>query len=162
MVNRMTAHWTINLKHLPVSPAMLFLASAIFFLLIELLAVSYNLLLWASFIYGIGLAIFALIYWVFPLIFRRDLNQRLGFLHFWTTFTLLFLFFFDLLMSSAVKYPKYYYSFGNTESSLIGEWFYSINVQLTILALLVASAQLIFVYNLAYSAFRGKKISQQP
>ncbi len=106
------------------------------------------------------LVVFGAIYHWYPKITGRMLNDTWGKIHFWITF----------LGTYAIYYPMHYLGFAgvprryfaNGETAFMSDSVQSLNVAITIAALVVAAAQLIFLWNLFHSYFRGRASGPNP
>ena len=114
----------------------------------------FHLVMGVAAIFGV----FAGTYFWFPKMFGRMMNETLGKLHFWLTFAgayLIFMPFHYLGMAGNVR--RY--------SAFVDDYLQPllpVHKFITIAALATGAAQLIFLYNLIHSRFRGKPASQNP
>ncbi|HSB60409.1 MAG TPA: cbb3-type cytochrome c oxidase subunit I [Vicinamibacteria bacterium] len=97
-------------------------------------------------------------YW-FPKMFGRLMNETLGKLHFWFTFLAYYCVFFPMHYTGLAGhmrriYDPYQYEF------LKG--LQPINQFVTVAAFVLGASQVIFLVNLLWSAFRGKKAGENP
>lgn len=99
------------------------------------------------------------VYHWFPRMFGRMMNNTLGFIHFWVTFICMYGVFFPMHFLGLSGVPRRYYS--NSAFPMFDNLI-DINIMVTVFAILGTSAQLIFIFNFFYSAFRGRKASQNP
>jgi cytochrome c oxidase subunit 1 len=99
------------------------------------------------------------VYHWFPKMFRREMDERLGYLHFWVTFICAYLVFFPMHFMGLDGVPRRYYAF--TEFEFMKEWL-TVNVFITWAAIIASLAQLAFLYNFFHSIFYGKKTTQNP
>jgi cytochrome c oxidase subunit 1 len=99
------------------------------------------------------------VYHWFPKMFRREMDEKLGYLHFWITFVCAYLVFFPMHFMGLDGVPRRYYAF--TEFEFMKEWL-TVNVFITWAAIIAALAQLAFLYNFFHSIFYGKKTTQNP
>jgi cytochrome c oxidase subunit 1 len=106
------------------------------------------------------LVIFGGIYHWFPKVTGRMLDDRLGKLHFWITFLGTYAIFFPMHYLGILGMPRRYYSFDNY--AFIPPSAHMLNTVITVLALIVATAQLLFIANLVWSTFRGRKADSNP
>lgn len=107
-------------------------------------------------------AIFGMIagvYHWFPKFYRRRMDDRLGSLHFWLTIVSAYGVFFPMHFMGLAGVPRRYYQF-----TLLDEFsvWNDLNVFITIMGLLGAFAQIIFLYNFFNSIFNGRKTEQNP
>src|SRR3954471_2868285 len=106
------------------------------------------------------LVIFGAIYHWYPKITGRMLNEKLGQLHFWVTFLGTYAIFFPMHYLGFVGMPRRYYTFEGI--GFIPDSAQSLNAFMTIAALLVGATQLVFVANMIWSLFRGRKADPNP
>jgi cytochrome c oxidase subunit 1 len=99
------------------------------------------------------------VYHWFPKMFGRLLNPKLGYLHFWITFTGIYLVFFPMHYVGMAGFPRRYYAFTVFESF---SNYFDMNVLISIAAFVTFAAQLIFVYNFIHSMYRGKISGPNP
>jgi len=104
------------------------------------------------------LAEFTSIYYFFPKIFKRSMNTILGNIHALVTCVgLLCIIIPAEYMSERLAPVRRYYSFNAYESF---NKFGYLTMLISICAVLVIFVQLLFIYNLFYSMFWGKKITR--
>jgi cytochrome c oxidase subunit 1 len=106
------------------------------------------------------LVIFGAIYHWYPLMTGRMLDQVLGHFHFWVTFIGAYVIFLPLHYLGFLGVPRRYYEMGGTD--FIPQSAQSLNAFVTVVALIVGFAQLVFLYNLVTSAYKGKKAEKNP
>ena len=110
------------------------------------------------------LAVFGAVYHWYPKITGRMLNDGMGNFHFWVTFVGLYCIYYPMHYLGIMGVPRRYYS--NEGANGLPDWVPEsaqlVNVGITIAAIAVASAQLIFLYNLYISATRGKPAGGNP
>jgi len=106
------------------------------------------------------LVIFGAIYHWFPKITGRMLNDGLGKLHFWVTFLGTYAIFFPMHYLGFVGIPRRYHDFEGI--GFITQSARDLNAFITIAALIVGAAQIVFLFNLAWSAFRGRPAGSNP
>lgn len=106
------------------------------------------------------LAVFGAVYHWYPKITGRMLNETLGKFHFWVTFIGLYCIYYPMHYLGILGVPRRYYANGVTD--FIPESAQSLNVGISIAAIVVASTQLVFLYNLAVSTTRGKPAGDNP
>jgi cytochrome c oxidase subunit 1 len=103
--------------------------------------------------------IFAGTYYWFPKMFGRMMNETLGRIHFWFTFVGVYAIFMPMHFLGMVGHPRRY-------SEISGVNFLAplepVHVFITIAAFVTAAAQLVFLFNLFWSMFKGKKASENP
>ena len=101
---------------------------------------------------------FAGTYFWFPKMFGRMMNETLGKLHFWATFIGVYCIFMPMHFLGIAGNPRRYSAF--TDNFLLP--LMPLHEFMTIAALLTGAAQLIFLFNLFWSMFKGEKASQNP
>ncbi len=106
------------------------------------------------------LAIFGGIYHWFPKVSGRMLNDTLGKVHFWVTFLGTYTIYFPMHYLGFVGVPRRYYSFENFE--FIPPSAQDLQAFTTVAALIVGVFQLLFIFNLVWSLFKGKRADANP
>jgi cytochrome c oxidase subunit 1 len=106
------------------------------------------------------LVVFGGIYHWYPKVTGRMLNDTLGQFHFWVTFLGTYAIFFPMHYLGILGMPRRYYVFEGYE--FIPQSAHTLNTWITVAALIVATAQLAFIGNLIWSAFRGKRADGNP
>ena len=106
------------------------------------------------------LVIFGAIYHWYPLMTGRMLNQAMGHFHFWVTFVGAYAVYLPMHYLGFVGVPRRYYEIGVTE--FIPDSAQTLNAFITVAALIVGFAQVVFFYNLGWSFFRGKVAERNP
>lgn len=106
------------------------------------------------------LVIFGAIYHWYPKVTGRMLNEVMGRIHFWITFLGTYAIFFPMHYLGLVGAPRRYYELG--ETSFIPESAHTLNIFITVMALVVGAAQLVFLFNLVWSLFRGREAGGNP
>ncbi|MDB5123797.1 MAG: cytochrome c oxidase subunit 1 [Mucilaginibacter sp.] len=99
------------------------------------------------------------VYHWFPKMYRRVMDERLGYLHFWLTFIGAYLVFFPMHFMGLDGVPRRYYAF--TEFESMKRWL-TVNTFITWAAIMSGLAQVAFIFNFVYSIFWGKKTIQNP
>ncbi|MEO1448407.1 MAG: cbb3-type cytochrome c oxidase subunit I, partial [Bacteroidota bacterium] len=102
---------------------------------------------------------FAGIYQWFPKFFGRRMNPRLGYIHFWLTFTSLYCVFFPMHFMGLGGVARHYYKYSAFEFM---QGFGDVSVFITVSAIIGFFGQFIFLGNFFYSIFRGKKSTPNP
>jgi cytochrome c oxidase subunit 1 len=105
-------------------------------------------------------AIFGAIYHWYPKVTGRLLGDTLGKLHFWVTFLGAYAIFFPLHYIGLMGVPRRYYEMG--EMAFVPPSTVTLNAFITIVALIVGAAQLVFVFNLVWSLRRGRPAGGNP
>jgi len=106
------------------------------------------------------LVIFGAIYQWYPKVTGRMMNERLGKLHFWITFLGTYAIFFPMHYLGFLGMPRRYYAYDNYD--FIPQSAQDLNAFITVAALTVGVAQLLFLFNLFWSAFNGKPSGGNP
>lgn len=115
----------------------------------------FHIVMGASAIFGM----FCGVYHWFPRMFGRMMNNKLGYAHFWITFIAVYGVFFPMHFIGLTGVPRRYYS---NEAFALFENLQSINILITVFAIIGALAQGLFLFNFFYSMYRGKKSTQNP
>jgi cytochrome c oxidase subunit 1 len=103
--------------------------------------------------------LFAGVYHWFPKMFGKMMNVTLGQIHFWLTFTGIYMVFIPLHYLGIAGFPRRYYSFS---SNVFTHTLVDMNAFVTIAAIFTFLAQLLFLYNFFSSIFKGKKAPRNP
>ena len=106
------------------------------------------------------LVIFGGIYHWYPKVTGRMLNDVLGKAHFWITFLGTYAIFFPMHYLGILGMPRRYYAFENY--AFIPESAHTLNMWISVIAFIVAAAQLMFLFNLAWSVRHGKPAGANP
>ena len=106
------------------------------------------------------LVIFGAIYHWYPKITGRMWNATLGQIHFWVTFLGVCAIYLPMHYLGFLGVPRRYYALG--ETAFIPHSAHVANEVITIAALIVGVAQLVFFYNMIWSYFRGPKADPNP
>jgi len=106
------------------------------------------------------LVVFGAIYHWYPKITGRMLNDTMGKTHFWITFVGTYAIYYPMHYLGILGVPRRYYALGTTD--FIPDSAHSVNAAITIAALIVGAAQIIFLYNLVWSYFNGKRAGGNP
>ena len=99
---------------------------------------------------------FAGVYHWYPKMYGRYLNTSLGYIHFWVTMIGAYLIFWPMHYEGLAGMPRRYYDFSNWESF---KMFGGLNEFISIVAMVVFAAQLLFVINFFYSIWKGRKVT---
>src|SRR5216110_3090806 len=106
------------------------------------------------------LVVFGAIYHWYPKITGRMLNETLGRIHFWLTFVGTYAIYLPMHYLGILGVPRRYYAFSGTNFiPPSAEW---ANTAITISALFVAAVQMVFLFNLVWSYFKGKPSGSNP
>jgi len=106
------------------------------------------------------MVLFAAIYHWYPLITGRMFNERLGKIHFWFTFLGTYAIYLPMHYLGFLGVPRRYFAMGSTD--FIPESAQSLNASITISALIVGVAQLLFLVNIFMSLRSGKAAGHNP
>jgi cytochrome c oxidase subunit 1 len=106
------------------------------------------------------LVIFGAIYHWYPKVTGRMLNETLGKVHFWVTFVGTYLIFFPMHYIGLVGVPRRYPELGDT--AFVPPSVHTLNEFITIAALVVGAAQLVFLFNLLWSIRHGRPAGDNP
>jgi cytochrome c oxidase subunit I len=106
------------------------------------------------------LVVFGGIYHWFPKITGRMLNERLGQLHFWVTFLGAYMIYFPMHYLGLIGVPRRYYELG--ETAFVPPSAATLNIFITVAALVVGATQIVFFFNLFWSLFKGKPSGPNP
>ena len=106
------------------------------------------------------LVIFGAIYHWYPLITGRMMNDAMGKFHFWVTFLGAYTIFLPLHYLGFLGVPRRYFEMG--ETTFIPESAHTLSAFVTIVALIVGFAQLVFFFNLGWSLYKGKLAGRNP
>jgi len=101
---------------------------------------------------------FAGVYHWFPKMYGRFMNNTLGYIHFFITFAGSYVIFWPMHYEGLAGMPRRYYDFTNWESF---KQFADLNHMISIAAIIVFFAQLLFVFNYFVSIWKGKKVTTQ-
>jgi cytochrome c oxidase subunit 1 len=106
------------------------------------------------------LVVFGGIYHWYPKVTGRMLDERLGRIHFWVTFLGAYATFFPMHYLGLMGVPRRYFELG--ETAFIPKSAYTLNEFITIAALVVGAVQVVFVFNLVWSLFKGRPAGGNP
>ena len=106
------------------------------------------------------LVIFGAIYHWYPLMTGRMLNTAMGHFHFWVTFVGAYTIFLPIHYLGFLGVPRRYFALG--ETSFIPESAHTLSAFITVVVLIVGVAQLVFFFNLVWSAYKGKAAGRNP
>jgi cytochrome c oxidase subunit 1 len=105
-------------------------------------------------------SIFAGIYYWYPLLTGRRMNELLGKIHFWISLVAAYGTFFPMHLSGLAGEPRHYAQLAGPVESFTR--LIPVERGITWSAFLLAAAQLIFLFNLFWSARRGTPASPNP
>src|SRR5437763_1721553 len=106
------------------------------------------------------MAVFGGLYHWYPKVTGRMLNEALGRFHFWVTFLGAYLIFFPMHYLGLLGVPRRYHDIG--EVAFIPPSAHTLNAFMSVAALIVGFAQLVFLFNLIWSLFKGKEAGGNP
>jgi cytochrome c oxidase subunit 1 len=106
------------------------------------------------------LVVFGAIYHWFPKITGRMLDDRLGRTHFWITFLGTYAIYYPMHYLGILGMPRRYYNFENYQ--FIPPSAHALNAFISVAAFVVAFGQLLFIFNLVWSTFRGRRADPNP
>jgi cytochrome c oxidase subunit I len=104
--------------------------------------------------------IFGAIYHWYPKVTGRMLNEGLGRLHFWVSFLGAYAIFFPMHYLGLLGMPRRYHEIGQT--SFVPESAHDLNAFISVAALIVGAAQLVFLFNLFWSLRHGRDAGGNP
>jgi cytochrome c oxidase subunit I len=100
------------------------------------------------------------IYHWYPKITGRMMHEGMGKIHFWTTFLGTYAIYLPMHYLGFLGVPRRYFSVEGT--NFIPASAHDLNIGITVAALLVGAFQLLFLYNLFWSYFKGKPSGPNP
>jgi cytochrome c oxidase subunit 1 len=98
----------------------------------------------------------ALFFW-FPKLFGRRLNESLGKLHFWLTFAGVYLVFMPMHWLGLLTHANIY---SGSRIAAVAALIAPVRAFITVAAILVVFAQGIFLFNFLWSLFRGERVEE--
>jgi cytochrome c oxidase subunit 1 len=115
----------------------------------------FHLVMGVAAIFGI----FAGIYFWFPKMFGRMMNETLGKIHFWVTFIGVYVIFAPMHIMGIVGMPRRYAQF--TEYDFLKP-LHPLVLLVTIAVIVTATIQLVFLFNFFWSLFKGRRAGDNP
>jgi cytochrome c oxidase subunit 1 len=106
------------------------------------------------------MVVFGGIYHWYPKVTGRLLDETLGKIHFWVTFIGAYAIYFPMHYLGLLGVPRRYHEMGST--AFIPESAQTLNAFITVTALIVGAAQMVFLFNLVWSLFKGKPAGGNP
>ena len=106
------------------------------------------------------MVLFAAIYHWFPKVTGKFLHTGLGKIHFWGTFLGTYAIYLPMHYLGFLGVPRRYFAMGTTD--FIPESAQALNASITVSAIIVGVIQLVFIFNLIWSVFKGKKAGDNP
>src|SRR4051794_12890541 len=104
--------------------------------------------------------VFGAIYHWYPKMTGRMLDETLGKFHFWVTFLGAYAIFFPMHYIGLLGAPRRYHEM--TGTSFIPHSAETLNAFISVAAFIVGFAQMVFLFNLIWSLFRGKEAGPNP
>ena len=105
------------------------------------------------------MVVFGAIYHWYPLITGYHLNQTLGKIHFWVTFVGAYAIYFPMHYLGFIGVPRRYYEMYDSPYMTSGV---GLNQFITVAALIVGFTQILFLYNIFTSWYKGEKSERNP
>jgi len=105
------------------------------------------------------MVVFGAIYHWYPLITGRHLNQTLGKIHFWVTFVGAYAIYFPMHYLGFIGVPRRYFEMYDSPYMTSGV---GLNQFITVAALIVGFTQILFLYNIFTSWYKGEKSERNP
>jgi len=106
------------------------------------------------------MVIFGAIYHWYPKITGRMLNEAMGQIHFWVTFIGAYAIFFPMHYLGLIGVPRRYHELG--EAAFVTASIAELNAFISVMAFLVGAAQILFLFNLAWSLRHGREAGGNP
>ena len=106
------------------------------------------------------MVVFGAIHHWYPKVTGRMLNETMGHIHYWITFIGAYAIFFPMHYLGLLGVPRRYYELG--ETAFIPPSANTLNEFITVAALIVGAVQVLFLFNLGWSLFRGKPSGGNP
>ena len=106
------------------------------------------------------LVVFGAIYHWYPKMTGRMYNETIGKWHFWLTFLGAYSLYLPMHYLGFLGVPRRYFAMGNTD--FMPESAQTLNASMTISALIIAAAQILFFYNILVSLKKGEKSGPNP
>ncbi|MBL6459410.1 cbb3-type cytochrome c oxidase subunit I [Belnapia sp. T6] len=106
------------------------------------------------------MVIFGGMYHWYPKVTGRMLDSAMGKVHFWVTFLGAYAIFFPMHYLGLLGVPRRYYEIG--ETSFVPASAHDLNAFISVVALVVGAAQMLFLFNLIWSLWHGKDAGPNP
>ncbi|TCZ65460.1 cytochrome c oxidase subunit I [Roseicella aquatilis] len=106
------------------------------------------------------MVIYGGIYHWYPKITGRMLDETMGKIHFWVTFLGAYLIFFPMHYLGLLGVPRRYHDIG--QAAFVPDSAHTLNAFISVVALVVGAAQMLFLFNLAWSLRRGRQAGPNP
>ena len=107
------------------------------------------------------LVVFGAIYHWYPKITGKMLDDTLGKVHFWMTFLGTYAIYYPMHYLGFEGMPRRYYAYG-TDTAFMSQSAHTLNEAISIAAIFVAVAQMVFLYNMVRSLTKGKEAGPNP
>jgi len=107
------------------------------------------------------LVVFGSIYHWYPKLTGRLLNETLGKIHFWFTFVGTYLIYMPMYYLGVMGVPRRYFGYSDS-IDFIPPSVEDANRWISIVVMIVAATQLVFLFNLIWSYFHGKESGSNP
>jgi cytochrome c oxidase subunit 1 len=104
--------------------------------------------------------IFGAIYHWYPKVTGRMLNEPLGKFHFWVTFLGAYAIYFPMHYIGLLGVPRRYFEMG--DMAFVPQSATTLNGFITMAALIVGFAQMVFLFNMIWSLSKGKPAGSNP
>src|SRR6266436_6292611 len=104
--------------------------------------------------------IFGAIYHWYPKVTGRMMNDMLGKFHFWVTFLGAYAIYFPMHYIGLLGVPRRYFEMG--DMAFVPQSATTLNIFITMAALIVGFAQMVFLFNMIWSLFNGKPAGSNP
>ena len=120
----------------------------------------FHLVMGVAAIFGI----FAGIYFWFPKMFGKMMSEKLGRIHFWITFVGVYSIFIPMHIMGIVGMPRRYAQFSDKNGQIYGflASLHPLVLFVTVAAIITFFTQFVFLFNLVWSLFKGKKAGDNP
>ena len=106
------------------------------------------------------LVVFGGIYHWYPKMTGKMLDDTMGRMHFWGTFLGTYAIYFPMHYLGVLGVPRRYFAYENYD--FIPDSAKDLNAMISVMAIFVALVQLIFLFNLVWSLFKGKPSGDNP
>ncbi len=106
------------------------------------------------------MVIFGAIYHWYPKATGRMMDEVMGRIHFWVTFVGAYAIFFPMHYVGLIGVPRRYPEIG--PSAFVPESVGALNAFISVAALIVGAAQILFLFNIVWSIWRGKPAGGNP
>jgi cytochrome c oxidase subunit 1 len=106
------------------------------------------------------MVVFGGLYHWYPKVTGRMMNETMGQIHFWVTFLGAYAIFFPMHYLGLLGVPRRYFEMGDT--AFVPPSAATLNEFITVAALIVGAAQILFLYNLFWSLSHGRPAGSNP